>query len=155
MRITRTMPSIKDDDTIMSTDLWGPRLWIQRKLLHVYNGHEKTSQTVKTVEILKRVRAIWSLHSCYPRMHSFSANQKRVIFSCRLLTQLNRYRVLTFNRDLSDSQVFMFRTLWRRKWGSPARRDFRDDVSHPNNFAYRHRWNHYTEQHCQNKTQTR
>ena len=60
---------------------------------------------------------------------------------------------LTFNRDLSDSQVFMFRTLWRRKWGSPARRDFRDDVSHPNNFAYRHRWNHYTEQHCQNKTQ--
>ena len=26
-----------------------------------------------------------TLHSCYMRMHSFSANQKRVIFSCTLL----------------------------------------------------------------------
>lgn len=27
IRMIRTIPSMKDDDTIMSTDLWGPRLW--------------------------------------------------------------------------------------------------------------------------------
>jgi len=27
IRMTRIIPSMKDDDTIMSTDLWGPRLW--------------------------------------------------------------------------------------------------------------------------------
>ena len=33
-----------------------------------------------------------TLHSCYMRMHSFSANQKRVIFSCTLLRN-KRYLV--------------------------------------------------------------
>ena len=28
---------------------------------------------------------VTTLHSCYTRMHSFSANQKRVIFSCTFM----------------------------------------------------------------------
>ena len=45
-------------------------------VLPVENLHEKTSRKGKTGEIL---------HLYYMRMHSFSANQKQVIFSCTLL----------------------------------------------------------------------
>ena len=47
---------------------------------------KKTSQKVKTDEILKACglfvicTRVTTLHSCYMRMHQFSANQKRVIF---------------------------------------------------------------------------
>ena len=53
-------------------------------LLLVNNVHEK-HQRVKTDDILKACTLfvictrVKTLHSCYIRMHSFSANQKRVI----------------------------------------------------------------------------
>ena len=59
---------------------------------------EKTSQKVKTDEILKACAkylyftlvlqlctCVMTLQSCYMRMYSFSASQKHVIFSCTLL----------------------------------------------------------------------
>ena len=49
--------------------------------------------------------------------------------------------IVTFSKDLSDNHVFIFRTLWRRKCGRPARRDFLDEVNQPNNLAYKQRWN--------------
>ena len=55
---------------------------------------KKTSQKVKTDEILKACglfvicTRVTTLHSCYMRMHQFSANQKRVIFSCTLLNHI-------------------------------------------------------------------
>ena len=39
--------------------------------------HRRKSRQTK---FWKRARPICNLHSCYMRMHSFSANQKRVIF---------------------------------------------------------------------------
>ena len=50
-------------------------------LLLVNNVHKK-HQRVKTVEILKRARAICNFHSCNKRMHLFSTN-KDVRFSAR------------------------------------------------------------------------
>ena len=62
-------------------------------MLLLDNEHEKTLQKVKTDEILKACAnylyfalvlqlctCVMTLHSRYMRMHSFSANQKRVIF---------------------------------------------------------------------------
>ena len=62
---------------------------------------EKTSQKVKTDEILKacakylyfalvlqRCTCVMTLKSCCMRMYSFSANQKHVILSCTLLIKL-------------------------------------------------------------------
>ena len=46
---------------------------------------EKTSQKVKTDEILQLCTCVMTLQSCYMRMYSFSASQKHVIFSCTLL----------------------------------------------------------------------
>ena len=65
---------------------------------------EKTSQKVKTDEILKACAnylyftlvlqlctCVMTLQSCYIRMYSFSASQKHVIFSCTLLIKLCTY----------------------------------------------------------------
>ena len=65
---------------------------------------EKTSQKVKTDEILKvcanyvyfalvlhLCTCVRTLQSCYMRMYSFLANQKHVIFSCTLLIKLFIY----------------------------------------------------------------
>ena len=73
-------------------------------LLLVIMYMKKTSQEVKTDEILKAcahylyfalVLRLWTcvmtLHSCYMRMHSFSGNQKRMIFLCTLLIKLFIY----------------------------------------------------------------
>ena len=73
-------------------------------LLLVIMYMKKTSQEVKTDEISKActhyfyfalVLPLWTcvmtLHSCYVKMHSFSANQKRIIFSCTLLIKLFIY----------------------------------------------------------------
>lgn len=68
------------------------------------------------------------------------ANRNKVLLHPWRRDQKRWKGKLTFSRDLSDSQVFILRTLWRRKWGKPARRDFLDEVSQPNNLAYRQRW---------------
>ena len=65
---------------------------------------EKTSQKVKTDEILKACAnylyfalvlqlcaCVMTLQSCYMRMYSFSANKKHLIFSCTLLIKLFIY----------------------------------------------------------------
>ena len=57
-------------------------------LLLFNNLHEKASQKVTSDEILTaRVQfviynCVTTLHSCYIRMHSFSANQMHITFSC-------------------------------------------------------------------------
>ena len=73
-------------------------------LLLVITYMKKTSQEVKTDEFLKACAhnlyfalvlqlctCVMTLHSCYMRMHSFSANQKRIMFSCTLLIKLFIY----------------------------------------------------------------
>ena len=73
-------------------------------LVMMYMRKKKTLQKVKTDEILKAFAnylhfalvlqlctCVMTLHSRYMRMHSFSANQKRVIFSCTLSIKLFIY----------------------------------------------------------------
>ena len=62
-------------------------------LLLANNVGDKTSQKVRTEKNSESVCALYviytrviTLHSCYMRMHSFSANQKPVIFLCTSLS---------------------------------------------------------------------
>ena len=77
-------------------------------LLLVIMYMKKSPQEVKTDEILKAcahylyfalVLRLWTcvmtLQSCYMRMHSFSANQKGIIFLCTLLIKLFIYKTHT------------------------------------------------------------
>ena len=54
-------------------------------LLRVYNVHEKTTQKVRTNEILNFFEI---LHLCYIRMYSFSANQKCILFLMYIITKI-------------------------------------------------------------------
>ena len=81
------------------------RLWKEIMLLLVNNFQGKNITERQNRRNFESVRVICNLnschnfarlcttlHSCYMRMHSFSANQKRVIFSCTLLRN-KRYLV--------------------------------------------------------------
>ena len=80
-------------------------------MLLLDNEHEKTLQKVKTDEILKACAnylyfalllqlctCVMTLHSRYMRMHSFSANQKRVIFFMCIIN-----KVIFFYNTYPDS----------------------------------------------------
>ena len=54
--------------------------WREIMLLPVNDVQEKTSQSQDRRKFWKRASAICNLHSCYMRMHSFLANQKRNFF---------------------------------------------------------------------------
>ena len=95
---------------IVICSLWKIYWWLLHQspgkimLILINNVHEKTLQKVKANEFWKRAHAICynfalvlqlctsvtALHSSYIRMHSFSANQKLVIFSYRLLQSVKK-----------------------------------------------------------------
>ena len=85
-------------------------------LLPVNNVLEKTLQKVRTEKIWKHVHTIWNLNLFYnfslmlQRMHSFSASQKHIIFSCTLLPSLSSGKFLGY------IMVFMLVFLFRQQY---------------------------------------
>ena len=60
------------------------------------------------MKFCKRARAICNLHSYYTRMHSFSANQKRVIGSCTLLALVNLSKTKNFTCPTGSCNFVVF-----------------------------------------------
>ena len=87
--------SLKKSQVLISTNCRG------NHVITCYNVHEKTLQKVKTDEILRvcanysyfglvlqLCACVMTLHSFYMRMHSFSANQRRIIFLMYIINKV-------------------------------------------------------------------
>ena len=89
--------SLKNLQVLITTNCWG------NHVITCYNVHENNIAAGEDRRNFESVRAVFVicprvttldlryLHSCYMRMHSFSANQKRIIFLCTLLIKLFIY----------------------------------------------------------------